>query len=73
MALHFLDYKNIPAAKRSAAGHSFIKPLRDALRNPALTAPEIALIEAEITRVNNWINGTLAVTPPGAVPEFVRP
>lgn len=73
MALNYLDYKTIPASKRSAAGHAYIRPLRDALRNPLLTAPEIAVLEGEIQKINDWINGSLAVTPPAAVPEFVRP
>lgn len=71
MARRFLAYTEIAQSKRSAAGHAYIKPLRDALKNPGLDPGERAVIEAEIQKVNDWINGNLAVTPPG-VPELTR-
>lgn len=73
MGLRYLSYTAIPQAKRISSGHIYLKALRDALKVPGIDPGEKANLEAEIQRINEWMNGTLSVTPPPGVPEFTSP
>lgn len=67
MAVRHLDFTSIPTATRTAAGRGELATLRARLRDPSLTEAQRASIQAAITKLNAWMDGTAVVSPPRGV------
>lgn len=69
MAIKYLNYTAIAPAKRKTAGQRLLAQYRDQLRNPNLTQQGRDNIQAEIDKLNAWMNGTLSGVPTPDVPS----
>lgn len=69
MAIKYLNYAALDPAKRKRAAQRLLGQYRDQLRNPNLTQQGRDNIQAEIDKVNAWMNGTLTGVPTPDVPS----
>lgn len=59
MAIKQLSYQDIPQEHRTLYGAQMVNQLQAKLVDPLLTQPQRAQLEAQLTKIKKWMDGTL--------------